>query len=807
MILPFKKTTDNAASSPTGRAPKSLSYEEFIPYYCHYDANTLMTKDGGLLQIIKVTGDVRGVEYEGSDPSGISLRDVVRAAIGHGVQSQNFSMWLHTLRKRKQVNFSTKFKEAFAGYAHKKWEKKQKWKNQYYNEFYITLLHDGQSAILADKEALKHVVLPSRNRVYRNAYLDNAAAHLQQVTSDILVMLQDRYNARRLTTVERLPLHLDPLASRPIFYSEPLEFLGTIINLRAEEHPLPDVDLSVAVQTHDLTFGYNAMETRSATGKRRFGALLTLKQYREVSPEMVDHVLQAPLEIIISQAFHFISDREALQEYKPQHDLFRISGDEASIRSSGLEDMLQGAGIPMAYGAQQTTIMVIADEYKLLSAEAVEAQAAFAKLGLITVREDIKLEEGYWAQLPGNFSFLRRKDPLLTSQIGGFCRLNRFPNGSATDNHWGEAVTLMPTIVNSPYYFNFHHRDNGHSVLFDYNSFNDQNADVLLHFLLSETRKYGGKLFVFDRHHSAKLFFSKLGGQYHHFMPSPDHPKRGVLALNPFWLNDSPRNRSFLLAWVFSLISDPVEATDASKEVLKQAIDELFTLDLAQRHLRSLVERIAPTHQALANAFAPWHGRGKFARIFDTESEALDLSNQQMHGFDMEALMASPESIIPVFSYLMHRIITTLDGKPTTIVLRDAWDLLENPFFAPRLESLLEMLQQSNVMVVFTTKRPRDVINTHIFSTVMRCCATHLFLPDDIGVDYESEALNLSLADTRMLLHMNRQNGEFLLKQNQESIGLRVDMTGMDDLQAIFSNNIKNLIAAGGEYASLPDDI
>ena len=803
MILPFKKKPDDAKPAFPHKA-KSLSYDEFIPYYCHFNAHTLMTKDGGVLQIIKVAGDVRGVEYEGSDSSGTSLRDIVRDAILKHVPTNNYSIWLHTLRKRKQVSFTTQFKEAFAGYVHKQWDKKQKWKNQYYNEFYITLLHDGQGALLVDKSSLKHVVLPARNRGFRNAFLNKAASDLDNAVSGIISELSSRYDARRLSAVERLPLHLDPLATRPIFYSEPLEFLGTLLNLRAEEHPLPDLDLSFAMQTHDLTFGYNAMETKHPTGKRRFGALLTLKQYREVTPEMVDYVLQAPLEMIVSQAFHFISDRDALWEYRNQHEMFRISGDDYSIRASGVEEMMQGVGSPLGYGTQQTTIMIVGDDYKHLSSEVVEAQAAFAKLGLITVREDIKLEECFWAQLPGNFSFLRRKDPILTNQIGGFCRLNRFPNGNAMDNHWGEAVTLMPTIVNSPYYFNFHHRDNGHTALFDFNSFNDSNADVLLHFLLSETRKYGGKLFVFDRNNSALLFFNKLGGDYHHFVPSQDYPTRPLLHLNPFWLEDSPRNRSFLLAWCSAVISAQVDPTDEHKASLRTAIETLYTLPPEERTLNSLIEKIGAIDGTLVPAFAPWHGRGKFANIFDSGSETLDLQ-QPLHGFSMDSVIDRPESIIPVFSYLLHRIITSLDGKPTIVVIREAWDLLENAFFAPRLESLLEMLQQSNVMVVFTTKHAADKVDSNIFKTVMQSCATHIYMPDDIAVEYTSQPLDITVQDARMLLKMDRQNGDFLIKQGSESVGLRANMTHLDDLQAIFSNNIKNLIAAGGEYASLPE--
>ena len=159
-----------------------------------------------------------------------------------------------------------------------------------------------------------------------------------------------------------------------------------------------------------------------------------------------------------------------------------------------------------------------------------------------------------------------------------------------------------------------------------------------------------------------------------------------------------------------------------------------------------------------------------------------------------------------MFSYLLHRIITTIDGRPSIIVLHEAWDLLENAFFAPRLESLLEMLQQNNVMVIFTTRQPSQRSDSHVLHTIMRMCATRIYLPDDIAYEYASEELGLSGRDSRMLLKMDRQKGEFLLKQNRESIGLKVSLDCMDDIFAIFSNNIKNLIAAGGEYAALPEN-
>ena len=79
-------------------------------------------------------------------------------------------------------------------------------------------------------------------------------------------------------------------------------------------------------------------------------------------------------------------------------------------------------------------------------------------------------------------------------------------------------------------------------------------------------------------------------------------------------------------------------------------------------------------------------------------------------------------------------------------------------------------------------------------------------MPDDIAVDYTAQSLGLSEGDVQHLLHMDRQKGHFLLKQNQENIALALSMDEMEDVRAIFANDIKNLIAAGGKFASLPKD-
>jgi len=808
MLLFLKKKDRNTARVDQLPAADATAASDFIPYHSHYNPHTLLTKNGELVQIVRIASNLRGLDYESGDGNDSILREIIRRAILETVRTDKLALWIHTIRKRKPIHHRGTFKEAFAAYVHDRWKQRYRWKHQYYNEIYVSLLYEGQSSALFDKENLAHVLLPKRHREFRHAYLDVAYAELDGTVSALIEKIGQHYQAQRLSIVERVPAQMDSVDSpsplhRAIFYSEPMEFLGSLANLRSEHFPLPEADVSAALCTTTRLFGFNALETRNEAGKRRFGAVLTLKQYREVPPDTADRLLQAPMEFVISQSFHFIPSAGALMQYKEQKDIFDISGDLWCNQASGIEDMMASQGdLTTDFGEHQVSIMVMADEFKQLDGEIAKVQAAFSELGLITIREDLRLEECFWAQLPGNFEFIRRPDTINTTRIGGFCRLNRFPNGTADGNHWGDAVTLLPTMVGSPYFFNFHHQDNGHTAVFDFNSFHDHAGSVLLNFLLSETRKYDGRLYIFDRDQSARLFFDKLGGDYHTFPALSGNADEPRLHLNPFTLEDTPRNRSFLLAWCGALLGPEVTQTDHHKDILRTAIDHLYGEAPENRHLAGLADHAAASDVTLARSLARWHTNGVLAGLFDAPEEDFDLRHR-LHAFDMTPVLRQPECIIPVFAYLMHRVIMALDGRPTIIVLHEAWDLLENAFFAPRLESLLEMLQQNNAMVIFTFGKPAGCSGAHSFGTVMAHCATHITIPDDIVHPYASHNIGLDANDEKLLLRMERQRGDFLLKQNNETIALRADIKEMDTICAVLANDSKNLAAALDKFTGI----
>ncbi|MDX2113125.1 MAG: hypothetical protein SFW63_05290 [Alphaproteobacteria bacterium] len=778
-----KKSAQASFQQATSRA-------EFIPYFHHYDRNTIATCNGELMQTIQITQNQRGLNYENDTDGNITLRDVLRQALSTSVSSDHFAFWVHTLRRRDPLHHETTHPHPFARYAHDLWREKNHWDYHYHNEVYLTILREGQSCPLFQPNHLHQVLTTQKNRDYRARFLEAMYRDLDSTTQRILNVIRSRYNARVIGITERLPGNLIDGIFEPIFFSEPSEFLGLLLNLSHQPFPLAENRIANDIHTHGLSFGYNALESRSPAGKKRFAGLLTIKHYHETTVEALDHVLQMSAEMIISQSFNFKPCKEALKVLRPQKELFDISGDHYSARVSGLQDIWQQQQMrPTDFADVQTTITVITDDHRVLDDEIKKVQQRLGQLGVATVREDIRMEESFWASLPGNFEFIRRQDTLSRRHVAGFARLNRFPAGQATGNHWGDAVTILPTLVGSPYYFNFHHQDNGHTVMLDYNSFQDSSGKVLTNFLLGECMKWPCRIVIFDSNKSAALWCQTTGAAYYDASPASPLP------LNPLSLAADARNQSFLLAWINELLDGHLTQHEADREAIRQALVDVQSqphpsLQKVLRHLENHQPSLALRLSREMGAMTSCH--------FGEEDISGSLG---FAGIQMDALCQQGKQGVVVFAYLLHQIINQLDGSPCIIVLHEADRLLEHPFFARRLDSLLEMLTQHNAMLLATLSTPDIAAETHTMTTLMKTAATRLYLPDEISRDYASEPLGISEADARSLSRMKREHGHFLVRHNNESIQLATNLSDLHDVRAILANDIKNLINAGGPFA------
>src|SRR3546814_14227827 len=95
--------------------------------------------------------------------------------------------------------------------------------------------------------------------------------------------------------------------------------------------------------------------------------------------------------------------------------------------------------------------------------------------------------------------------------FSAFSTFHTFPAGHEDGNHWGPAVALLKTSAGSPYYFNFHSADLGHSMVIGPSA---GGKTVLVNFLMAQLEKFDARDIFIDMDHGADIFVRASGGPF-----------------------------------------------------------------------------------------------------------------------------------------------------------------------------------------------------------------------------------------------------------------------------------------------------
>src|SRR3546814_18673851 len=87
--------------------------------------------------------------------------------------------------------------------------------------------------------------------------------------------------------------------------------------------------------------------------------------------------------------------------------------------------------------------------------------------------------------------------------------------------------------------------------------------------------------------------------------------------------------------------------------------------------------------------------------------------------------------VAPVLSYLFHRLEARFTGRPTLLILDEAWVFLDHPLFAARIREWLKVLRKRNVAVVFATQSLADIADSSIAPAIIESCPQRLLPPTD----------------------------------------------------------------------------
>lgn len=736
-----------------------------LPYAAQIDDHTLLTRDGLLIQVLRL----RGLLFETADSEELNYRKSLRDAVLRAVATPRMALYHHVLRRKVDMSLEPTFADDFSRELDARWRSRLARRELYVNELYLTLVRRPLPGRIGAADRLRQLL--SGTRAGSRAARAEELRELNAAREALLAGLAD-YDARTLS--------LYPMGQS--LCSEPLEFLSALFNGELRPVQLPHGDAGMHLPYRRVSFGHNAVEL-AAHGSlpRRFSALVSIKDYPgATAPGMFDELLRLPVEMTVSHSFAFVDRGTALGQMNLAIRRMRSAEDEAvSLRTELLQAKDEVAAGRAGFGEHHMAIAVHAEDLAGLDRSVADVTGALADLGIIGVREDIALEPAFWAQFPGNFRYIARRGLVSTANFAALASAHNFAIGRAQANHWGQAVTLMETTAAGPYFFNFHQGDLGNFTVIGPSG---SGKTVVINFLLAQARKYDPKIVFFDKDRGAELFIRAVGGRYDRLDPALPS------GLNPLQLPDTPANRQFLIEWLAVL------AGGASVEELariKLAIDASYEQPLEHRRLRYLVELFRgasrPTAGDLWARLAPWWGSGERAWLFDNETDLTDLAARTV-GFDMTAILDDPVARTPAMMVLFHRVEERLDGTPTIIVVDEGWKALDDAVFVQRIKDWQKTIRKRNGIVGFATQSARDALDSQISRAIIEQAATQIFMvnPKADAADY-CDGFGLTAHELSLVRNMPDSAHCFLVKHGNESVVLRLDLTGEKKMLTVLS--------------------
>ena len=751
---------------------RELEPETFIPYVRHVNGTTVALDSRALMVMIGLAG----VSFETADALDLNGLHRDLNTLYRNIADERLALWTHVIRRRDNSYPEGVFANPFAATLNAKYRDRMVREELFRNDLYLTLLwHPGRDP------ADKFVTLLSRLRAARRQSIEldgDALKQLDDKVVDVIAGLK-RFEPRVLSLYEEDGLIL----------SEPSEVLHQIIGGRSEPVPLTEGRISSAIYSDRVIIGRETVEIRHEA-ESRYAGIFSFKEYPATTRTgMLDGILTAPFELVLTQSFAFMSKADARAIMGRKQNQMVSAGDKAASQVEELSeamDELESNRFTM--GEHHLTLSVFASSVKRLAENLAKARSHLTNGGAVVAREDLGLEAAWWAQLPGNFRYRARSGAITSRNFAALSPFHSYPVGEKDGNEWGVAVAMLKTASGSPFYFNFHHGDLGNTFVCGPSG---SGKTVILNFMLSQLEKHDPHIVFFDKDRGADLFVRATGGTY---LPLKNGTPTGCAPLKGLEL--TAENKVFLARWIGGLVGArgrELAASDLSD--IAGAVDGLADLPVESRTigaLRTFLNNTDP--EGIAARLRRWERGGPLGWVFDNETDDIGIGARFL-GYDMTDFLDNEEIRTPLMGYLFHRVEQLIDGRRIIIVIDEFWKALLDEGFRDLAQNKLKTIRKQNGLMLFATQSPRDAINSPIAHTIIEQCPTQVFLPNP-RASHEDYVDGFKLTEREFELigrELSNESRRFIVKQGHNSVVAELSLNGFDDELAILSGRTANV--------------
>lgn len=449
----------------------------------------------------------------------------------------------------------------------------------------------------------------------------------------------------------------------------------------------------------------------------------------------------------------------------------------------------------VAYGYYTAQIIINDSDLERATETAKDIVRRIDKMGFNARIETVNAVEAYLGSLPGHGIYNIRRPMINTLNLAHLLPTAAIWPGER-DNPCpfypvdSPALMQCATHGSTPFRLNLHVGDLGHTLIIGPTG---AGKSTLLAIIAAQFRRYrGANIFAFDKGNSLLALTEACQGA--HFDIAGENSK---LAFAPLTHVHTKTERAWFEQWIEQILQlQGLVVTPLHRNQIRDAA--ISTLENNGRTLTDFANSVQ--NMEIKQALENYTVAGSLGDLLDAEHDGISLSS--FTTFDIDHLMALDDKYaLPVLDYLFWRVekrIADQKGKPSILILDEAWLMLSHPVFIKKIKEWLKVLRRSNTAVIMATQSISDAAQSGILDVIKESAATIIYLPNSNAMDedikpvYKRMGLNdreifiLANAERKRQYYYTSANGKRLFELALGRVALAfVGASGKEDLARI----------------------
>ncbi|PAF53028.1 hypothetical protein BKH42_08210 [Helicobacter sp. 13S00482-2] len=728
-----------------------------------YNDDFIITKKENLVGMISVDG----VNY-----SNLNQEDMLELFLNrlNALNAIDEGVELKIITKRREYFFNQKYDDISNEYARRiinLWEGKEK---VFSNEY--ILIFESKSANFTSFLEKKKLELTTSIKEEKNTNLThiNKEIVLKSIIQRVSQTLND-LKPKQINSVEILR-----------FYAEYIN--GVYIPFNPSNGILTDSYIASNVSFHKDYF------LQDFNGEKTFNRFIAIKSYdcEEITSLTLSNLLHLECQIDIILSIDPIPKEKAVSKIEEKRKRSSILVKESLVE---LKELVKTDRVII----QNLSLIVLVKEKNKKNLDNISQKIIniFKNDGMVAVIETINMLPTFFSFFP-NRSNLNARRRLQSSKIISSMFLFEKEQTGRNKNSWGNMpLTVFKNQSMSPFLFNFHAEEVknneyvlGHTMIIGGTG---AGKTTLVSFLMMNAMKYNINILSLDRLYGMNIMTEFFDGEYN---------SGEEFYINPFALEYSPENISFLSAWLGFLVGinennpEDIQKLSAIEKVVKDTYHNLSIQGITAR-LSDIAEGILKMDDAFVQIQLQRYLENP---LFNKTEDSLSFKNQ-LTTLNMDFIVNSSKDASLIAYYLFHKMIYEAkeNNKGFFMFIDEFKSYTENEMMNEKLNLAITQARKVNGVIALAFQDINQLDEVKNASSFIENMGHIILFPTKNIEKLEKYGIVLSDIEKEFLVSTSKNERKILLKNRIDNTSniLDVNLSKLGKYLNVFNSNANNV--------------